>query len=153
MCSCEQDGINIKLKNSTTGGCSSPKLSDSSSPGIWDTFGDLFGCREVAIVDRLNCRGKKPLQRGGHIIDKAIRKVWPLQKGGCSRQVSIVQTIGFCRVYYPLQREVAIVKSWSLQRDGHFRQVAIAVVQRCLLYRRDCCRKIALVGRLLLLEF
>lgn len=148
MCSCEQDRINIKLKNSATGGCSSPKLSDSSSPGIWDTFGGLFGCREVAIVDRLNCRGKKPLQRGGHIIDKAIREVWPLQKGGCSRQVSIVQTIGFCRVYYPLQREVAIVKSWSLQRDGHF-------LERwpLLLYRHGCCRKMALVGRLLLLEF
>ena len=61
MCSCEQDRMNIKLNNSAMGGSSSPKLSDSSSPGIWDTFGDLFGCREVAIVDRLNCRGKKPL--------------------------------------------------------------------------------------------
>lgn len=150
MCSCEQDRMNIKLKQ-----CNGwPLLAPNYLTALhWDTFGGLLGCREVAIVERLNCRAKKPLQRGGHIRDKAIIEIQPLQRGGCSRQVAIVQTIGFCRVQYPLQREVAIVKSWSLQRDGHFRQVAIAVVQRCLLYRRDCCRKIALVGRLLLLEF
>ena len=135
--------MNIKLNNSAMGGSSSPKLSDSSSPGIWDTFGGLFGCREVAIVDRLNCRAKKPLQRGGHIRDKAIIEVWPLQKGGCSRQVAIVQTIGFCRLVSIVERgghckELVIVERWPLQRGGHCCCTDMAVVERWPLWRGYC---------------
>ena len=134
MCSYEQDRINLKLKNSIMGASFSPKLSDSSSPGIWDTFGGLFGCREVAIVERLNCRAKKPLQRGRHIRDKAIIEIWPLQRGGCSRQMAIVQTIGFCRVVSIVERgdlckELVIVERWPLQIGGHCCCIEVFIVQ------------------------
>lgn len=132
MCSCEQDRMNIKLKNSAMGGSSSPKLSDSSSLGyLWWPIGlQRSGhCREVkqqseeAIVERW------PYQRQSHYRDLAIVERWLQQIGGhCSDNwllqsiVSIVERGGHCK-------ELVIVERWPLQRGGHCCCIEVFIVQ------------------------
>ena len=118
-------------------------MGGSSSPNYLTTLHLASGIPLVAFLVVEKCRAKKPLQRGGHIRDKAMIEVLPLQRVGCSRQVAIVQTIGFCRLVSIVERgghckELVIVERWPLQIGGHCCCTDMAVVERWPLWGGYC---------------